>query len=100
MHDGKTLHATAPTQRTGTARKIRKLLLKRLWLPPVLYEALPYLYMLCGLIALGSAAYSPRWTWILPWAILVGLICLHAGIALATLRYRFRRRRENRSNGE
>ena len=109
MHDGKTLHRTAHPkagalgaylQRSGTARQVRTLLLKRLWLPRILYEALPYIYMLCGIVALGSAVYSPDWTWILPWAILVGLICLHAGIALATLRFRFRQRHEDSADRE
>jgi len=100
MHDGKALHTPACPTSTGITRPLRKLLLKRLWLPHVLREALPYLYILGGLVALGSAFYSPDWSRILPWSILVSLICLPAGIALATLRYRFRQRRKNHTHGE
>jgi hypothetical protein len=67
-------------------------LLRKLWLPRVLYEALPYLYILFGIGALGAALYSPDWTWIIPYVALIGLGCLHAGLAIVALRYRFRRR--------
>lgn len=95
MQDGKALNAPARSGRGGIVSRIRKLLLRRLWLPKFIYEALPYLYIACGLVALGSAIHTSDWTWILPWAILVGLICLHAGLALATLRYRIRRGRRD-----
>ena len=90
MQDGKAIHATAD-ERGNALGKLRRLMLRRLWLPRLVYEALPYLYIACGVAALASALYTPDWTWILPWAILVGLICLHAGLALVALRYRFRR---------
>jgi len=90
MQDGKALHAPARSTLGGIASRIRKVLLRPLWLPRFIYEVLPYLYIVCGLAALGSAIHTPDWTWILPWAILVGLICLHAGLALAALRFRIR----------
>ena len=90
MHDVKALHTKPAAARNRLFVQFGRLMLKRLWLPRVLYEALPYIYMLCGIGALSSTLYTSDWTWILPWAILVGLICLHAGIALATLRYQFR----------
>lgn len=94
MQEGNALHAPAHSERGGNHGRIRRILLRRLWLPNFLYETLPYLYIACGFAALVSAIYNPAWTWILPWAILVGLICLHAGLALATLRYRLRRRKQ------
>ncbi|MFQ5636226.1 MAG: hypothetical protein ACE5G3_12965 [Gammaproteobacteria bacterium] len=93
IQPGKTIHAPAPARRAGTERRLLGLLLRRLWLPGFVYEALPYLYILCGLVALVSALYTPDWTWILPWAVLVGLLCLHAGLALVALRYRWRKSR-------
>lgn len=74
---------------------LQRVFLRKLWLPRFVYEALPYLYVLLGLAALTSALYAPGWTWIIPYLVLVGLVCLHAGLALVTLRYRFRRRRRN-----
>ena len=79
--------------------RLRRALLRKLWLPRFLYEALPYLYISCGLIALLAAAFAPDWTWILPYIILVGLICLHAGLAIATMRFRFRSRRRHDDAG-
>ncbi len=90
MHDGNALQGQARTRHPGILGRTRGILLRRLWLPRFVYEALPYLYIACGLVALVSATYVPDWTWIVPWAILIGLICLHAGLALATLRYRLR----------
>ena len=80
------------------ARLVRRMLLRKLWLPRFLYEALPYIYISCGVLALLSAAFAPGWTWILPYAILIGLICLHAGLAIATMRFRFRTRRKDPRN--
>jgi hypothetical protein len=90
MHDGKALQTPAPELRGNPISRIRKILLRRLWLPKFVYESLPYLYILCGMAALASALYTPDWTWILPWAVLIGLICLHAGLAVVALRYRVR----------
>ncbi|MFW2403143.1 MAG: hypothetical protein ACN4GT_00165 [Gammaproteobacteria bacterium] len=93
MHDGKALHPRANPARNHR-RRLRQLLFARLWLPRIVYEALPYLYIVLGVTALGSAMFTPDWTWIFPWAMLIGLICLHAGLALVTLRYRIRRGRK------
>lgn len=97
MHDGKALHASAKSSR-DYGRRIRQLLFRRLWLPRIVYEALPYLYIVLGVAALGSAMFTPDWTWILPWAILIGLICLHAGLALVALRYRVRHGKQRPRN--
>jgi hypothetical protein len=69
---------------------LRRLLFRKLWLPRSVYEALPYFYLASGLGALLSALYLPSWTWILPYLILLGAICLHAGLAILTLRWRYR----------
>jgi len=98
MHDGKAIHASALNGENRS--RIRNILLRRLWLPKIVYEALPYLYILCGMAALASALYTPDWTWILPWAVLIGLICLHAGLAVVALRYRIRREQDDGNQGE
>jgi hypothetical protein len=97
MHNADAVHAAA---RRGFFHRLRSILLRRVWLPKLVYEALPYMYIACGLAALTAAVYVPDWTWILPWAVLVGLLCLHAGLALATLRYRLRRRGRRRERSE
>lgn len=93
MQNSNAIRAPQSIWRGPIPRQIRNTLLQKLWLPRVVYETLPYLYLFLGLVALTSAMYVPEWTWILPYAILLGLICLHFGIAILTLRYRFRYRR-------
>jgi hypothetical protein len=82
--------------------RARGILLQKLWLPRGVYESLPFIYIILGLVALGSAFFMPGWVWILPYAVLMGLICLHAGLIIVALRYRFRRssrtRTENTKN--
>lgn len=92
MQISKITHPSSPPGRLGLTQRFSALLLKKLWLPRGVYEAIPYLYLLTGALALLSAIYSETWAWILPYVVLLGLVCLHAGIAILTLRYRFRRR--------
>lgn len=77
----------------GILNRLGRILLRKLWLPRGVYEAIPYVYLLCGFLALASAVFGTGWTWILPYVVLLGLGCLHAGLGLLTLRYRARRRR-------
>lgn len=100
MHDEKALQAPTPELRGDMLSRIRKILLRRLWLPKIVYESLPYLYILCGMAALASALYTPDWTWILPWAVLIGLICLHTGLGVVALRYRIRRNPDSDSDSD
>jgi len=88
-----TIPTPAKHRPANLLRRIRDFLLQKFWLPRVVYEALPYLYLALGLAAVAAAIYVPDWAWILPYAILLGLTCLHAGLAIVTLRYRYRRER-------
>jgi len=92
MQNTNVIRAPQQLRRTKAGRRIRNLLLQKLWLPRIIYEMLPYLYLLLGLTALTSAMHMQAWIWILPYAILLGLICLHVSLALITLRYRYRHR--------
>ena len=90
MQHYSTIRAPAEHRRDSILWRIRGFLLQKFWLPRIVYEALPYLYLALGLAAVASAVYIPDWAWILPYAILLGLVCLHAGLAIVTLRYRYR----------
>ena len=92
MNSSNPTAAPARHSEPGFFHQLRKLLLSKLWLPRFVYEALPYVYMAIGVLALYAATALPEWTWILPYAVLLGLICLHAGLGIATLRYRFRKK--------
>lgn len=93
MQNHSAIHTSATQQRPQIGRRIRDRLLQKLWLPRIVYEAMPFLYIVLGICALLSAMYTPDWTWILPYGILVGLILLHAGLGIVTMRYNYRRRK-------
>ena len=92
-----TSSSTTPASSASPAliSRITRVLFCKLWLPKAVYEALPYGYVVGGLLALVSALYLPGWTWILPYLLLIGAIALHTGIAVLTLRWRFRHQRHS-----
>lgn len=96
MQSHSAIQASATSQGTGFGKRIRDALVQKLWLPRIVYEAMPFLYIVLGIVSLISAMYTPDWTWILPYAILLGVVCLHAGLALVTLRYTRRRTKSTR----
>jgi VIT1/CCC1 family predicted Fe2+/Mn2+ transporter len=77
-------HESAPA-------RLRRLLLKRIWLPHGLYEALPVIYIASGLIALAAALFLPDRAWFIPWSIIFSFAAIHLGLGVAALRHRFRR---------
>ena len=92
-----TVSTSSPSSSHSPLAKLRGVLFRKLWLPRAVYEILPYFYVFSGLAALFSALYLPGWTWILPYLVLLGAVCLHAGLAVLTLRWRFRRAQSGRS---
>jgi hypothetical protein len=83
--------ARKQTRFTDTQYVIPKsdyLLWKKIWLPKLLYDALPYFYLAAGFIAFIATLYISEWFWIMPHYILFSAACAHLGIAV----YRRRRR--------
>jgi len=70
-------------------RDAGQLMSRRIWLPKALYVALPFFYILAGILALFATLYISDWFWILPHYLLFAAACLHMGILV----YRKRRRR-------
>ena len=48
------------TRKTGT------ILSQKIWIPKLLYAALPYFYLASGIGALLATLYVDSWTWMLP----------------------------------
>jgi len=74
------------THKTGT------ILSQKIWIPKLLYAALPYFYLVSGIGALVATLYVGSWIWLLPHYLLFSAICMHMGLLI------FRRR--NRSNDD
>ena len=71
------------TQQTGY------FLARKIWLPKLLYDSLPYLYLTSGFLAFFATLYISAWFWILPHYLLFSVACVHLGVLV----YRRRRRR-------
>ena len=70
------------TRRTGT------LMSRKIWLPKLLYDLLPYFYVGAGILAFFATIYISEWFWVLPHYLLFSVGCMHLGILV----YRRRRR--------
>lgn len=75
------------TRHTGT------LLSKKIWIPKVLYAALPYFYLISGTAALAATLYISTWMWALPHYLFFAAACLHMGTMI------YRRRNRKTDNG-
>jgi len=85
MAQGK--HASL-SQRQEVTRDSGNLLARKIWLPKILYEALPYFYVAAGFAAFFATIYISDWFWVLPHYLLFSIACVHLGLLI----YRRRRR--------
>ena len=65
-----------------------KLIERKIWLPKMLYDAVPYFYFVAGIAAFFATLYINQWFWVLPHYVLFSAFCIHFGIVI----YRRRRR--------
>ena len=78
-------------------RNAGSLMTRKIWLPKVLYDFLPYFYLTSGFAAYFATLYISNWFWVLPHYLLFSAGCLHLGLMV------YRRRaidRERRSSGK
>lgn len=74
------------------ARNAGKLASRKIWLPKLLYDCLPYFYLTAGFAAFFATLYISDWFWVLPHYILFSAACLHLSLAVYRRRKRNRRR--------
>jgi hypothetical protein len=60
---------------------------RKIWLPKLLYDGLPYFYLTSGFAAFFATLYISEWFWVLPHYLLFSAACVHLGISV------YRRRR-------
>jgi hypothetical protein len=80
----------ATTQSNTRSRRRGKgsLASRRIWLPKLIYDALPYFYLASGLAAFFATLYITEWFWVLPHYILFSFVCLHLGFIVYRRRHR------------
>jgi hypothetical protein len=64
------------------SNRAKKLALRKIWLPKLLYDSLPYFYLTAGFAAFFATIYISDWFWILPHYLLFSGACIHLGIAV------------------
>jgi len=72
-------------------RKTGNLASKKLWLPKLLYDLIPYFYLTSGFAALFATLYISDWFWVLPHYLLFSAACIQMAFVI------FRRRRSPKS---
>lgn len=82
-----------PTVLTDTQQMQRdagSLISRKIWLPKMLYDVLPYFYLTAGFAALFATLYISDWFWVLPHYLLFSGACVHLGIMVYRRRHRKR----------
>ena len=62
---------------------------RKIWLPKLLYSALPYFYIGSGIAAFFATLYISEWFWVLPHYLLFSAVCVHLGFIVYRRRTRF-----------
>jgi hypothetical protein len=84
---GKPEHLSETQQIT---RDTGHLMSRKIWLPKLFYNALPYFYLVAGIAALLATMYISEWFWVLPHYLLFAAACLHMGFLVYRRRNRAR----------
>lgn len=69
------------------ARKAGSLATRKVWLPKLLYDCLPYFYLTAGFAAFFATLYISEWFWVLPHYLLFSAACLHLGYLVTRRRH-------------
>ena len=84
-------HARTTATR-NISQRARSLALRKIWLPKLLYDSLPYFYLTAGFAAFFATIYISEWFWILPHYLLFSAACVHLGITVYRRRQLYRRK--------
>ncbi len=71
-------------------RSAGSLITRKIWLPKLLYDFLPYFYLTSGFAAFFATLYISNWYWVLPHYLLFSAGCLHVGLVVYRRRHRVR----------
>jgi len=90
MLSGAAGKATNLTETTDEAPEKTSVVARKIWLPKLLYDALPYFYLASGIAAFLATLYINEWFWVLPHYLLFSAACLHLGFFVYRRRHRSR----------
>ena len=76
----------------GVPQRSTSLISRKIWLPKLIYLALPWFYIGSAITAFLATLYINQWFWILPHYVLFSVACGHLGIVV------FRRRRRGNAD--
>jgi len=63
---------------------------RKVWLPKLMYNAVPYFYLAAGAAALLATIYINHWFWVLPHYLIFAGVCVHMGVVVYRRRHRSR----------
>lgn len=86
MEDGATRTPDGSRRGAAPIRALLRLLGRPVWLPRRVYAAVPWFYLGSGGASLLGGLFLTDGTWYLPYLLLLGGACLHAAVALASMR--------------
>ena len=78
-------------------RKTGTVVARKIWLPKVVYDGLPYFYLVSGIFAFLATLYVSAWFWIVPHYLLFSAACIHLGFVI--MRRRAKSRKSDSSQG-
>lgn len=76
------------TETQELTRNTGSLVSRKVWLPKLFYDALPYFYLTAGFAAFFATLYISDWFWVLPHYLLFSAACVHLGALVLRRRKR------------
>ena len=70
------------------AKQAGNMVTRKIWLPKLLYDLVPYFYLTSGFAALFATLYVSDWFWILPHYLLFSAACIQLGLGVLGRRRR------------
>lgn len=77
-----------PTETQQMTRDTGQVMSRKIWLPQLIYDILPFFYIASGFAALLATLYISAWFWVLPHYLLFSAACVHLGFVIQRRRGR------------
>ena len=80
-----------PVNTQSIDRTAGSVVARKIWLPKSLYDALPFFYLVSGVLAFLATLYVSAWFWVVPHYLLFSAACVHLGVVILRRRARHRK---------